>query len=113
MPIEPTKLNSNVDPELLLRRILSASTSNAVEEILATLPIRNEQEYTFNSDDNKQDWKQGMLHWFPVGGQAKSTTFGRSEPAAEAAPPAAELRERACRGSSAAALHTGKWRPLR
>jgi hypothetical protein len=68
MPIEPTKLNSNVDPELLLRRILSASTSNAVEEILATLPIRNEQEYTFNSDDNKQDWKQGMLHWFPVGG---------------------------------------------
>jgi hypothetical protein len=66
--IVPTDVTKLVSSEKLLKDTLAAITIDAVDELLATLPIVPEGEYRFNEDDPTQGWQLGKLHWYPVGG---------------------------------------------
>jgi hypothetical protein len=51
-------------PELL-KATLEATTLNALEKVLDTLPINHD--YVFDRKDPSKGWKKDMLHWLPVG----------------------------------------------
>src|SRR5262249_17025923 len=50
-----------------LKSAVAATSSKAVKNLLANLPIVGENEYLFDATNSERDWKQGHLHWFPVG----------------------------------------------
>jgi hypothetical protein len=68
MKIEPTDPSTLIDPTELLRKTLNASNSSSIEELLKLIPVRNEHEYKYSVEDPSADWHEGMLHWYPVGG---------------------------------------------
>lgn len=52
----------------LLGRLLSARSTAQVEAILATLPVISPDDYQWvSADDRSSSWKDGKLHWVPVG----------------------------------------------
>lgn len=66
--IKASDLSSHVDPREFLRRAVSALTSAAILRLLAELPIAGESDYVYNAKDPSHGWKEGYLHWYPVGG---------------------------------------------
>jgi hypothetical protein len=65
--VQPTDIARHVNPEPFLRRAVKASSPAAVEEILADLPIVSEHEFTFDQSRPHAGWREGWLHWIPVG----------------------------------------------
>ena len=66
MTIQPTTI-SLADPSELFRGLLAAATSADVENLLRQLPIRQVEEYDFHAAEPEAGWKEGKLHWLPVG----------------------------------------------
>jgi hypothetical protein len=62
-----TDITKIIAPTLLLKATMQSFSSKAVEDIIAKLPITPEPEYRFNSKNPMDTWKEGMLHWYPVG----------------------------------------------
>jgi hypothetical protein len=50
-----------------IAQILSGSNSRAVEDLLATLPLTPEDQYSFNPKEPGVGWVNGNFHWVPVG----------------------------------------------
>jgi hypothetical protein len=44
----------------------NATSRRAVRELLASLPIVSDEEYTYNEDQPAAGWKEGSFHWVPV-----------------------------------------------
>lgn len=53
--------------EELLRRILVTTTPTEMEDLLSSLPIVSENDPSFDAAKASETWKQGHLHWMPVG----------------------------------------------
>jgi hypothetical protein len=66
--IVPTDINQFVDGKKLLSATLDAITTDAVDKLIADLPVVPEGEYRFNEEDPAHGWQPGKLHWYPVGG---------------------------------------------
>lgn len=65
---EPTEIFSSMDPVTFLRTAVKANNSRAVKELIAGLPIVDENAYTYDPTKPERGWKEGHLHWYPVGG---------------------------------------------
>ena len=63
-----TDITKIMDPTALLRSTTQAISGQAVEAILAQLPIVPEPDYRYNGKNPAETWQEGMLHWYPVGG---------------------------------------------
>src|SRR5947208_243291 len=66
----PGNTNANTfvkDPRAFLHGALTATSSKAIKDLLAQLPIVAENDYTFDEDAPQKGWQEGQLHWFPVG----------------------------------------------
>src|SRR5207253_1893461 len=44
----------------------NATSRKAVRELLGTLPIVSEEEYTYEESQPAAGWKEGFFHWVPV-----------------------------------------------
>lgn len=64
---QPTDIARHIDPETFLRRAIRASTPTSVEQLLAELPIVSEDEFTCDASNQHGGWRDGWLHWIPVG----------------------------------------------
>ncbi len=53
--------------ESFLKEVTQAGTSQAIDGLLHRLPIADEQVYQFNEKDPGAGWKEGHLHWVPIG----------------------------------------------
>lgn len=67
--IKPTDITSIVNSEKLLSDTITAISIQAVEALIAPLPIVSEMEYRFTEKNRAESWKEGSLHWYPVGGR--------------------------------------------
>ena len=67
--IKPTEIRKYIDPPAFLQEVVRAVTTKHVEALLAQLPVVAENDYLFNPKDPYLGWKEGFLHWFPVGGE--------------------------------------------
>ena len=56
-----------LDPANLLHNLLATATSNAVETLLAKIPIADVNTYNFDPEDPSSGWQAGLYHWLPVG----------------------------------------------
>jgi hypothetical protein len=65
--ITPTDITKYVNSEKLLKDTIAAITTQAVEALIAPLPIVPEPEYRFNPKSPSDTWQSGKLHWYPVG----------------------------------------------
>ncbi|MBX9681875.1 MAG: hypothetical protein K2X38_24220 [Gemmataceae bacterium] len=63
-----TDIAKHVDCKKLLEDTLNAITVEAVDKIVASLPVVPEGEYRFNPAAPAAGWQAGKLHWYPVGG---------------------------------------------
>jgi hypothetical protein len=66
----PDNTNANAfvkDPRAFLQSALAATSSKAIKDLLAQLPIVVEKDYTFDEEAPQKGWQEGHLHWFPVG----------------------------------------------
>jgi hypothetical protein len=61
---KPTELP---DRTQLITAAAAAMSSKAVREILSTLPIVGDNDYLFDESNPERGWRQGFLHWYPVG----------------------------------------------
>lgn len=68
MKVTPTDITAVVDPTKLLTETLDAITTEALDKIIAKLPVVPEGEYRYNEQDPSHGWQPGKLHWYPVGG---------------------------------------------
>jgi hypothetical protein len=66
--VQPTDITKFVNSETLLKDTIAAITTQAVEALLAPLPIVPELEYRFSERHPEAGWQPGKLHWYPVGG---------------------------------------------
>jgi hypothetical protein len=66
--VTPTEITSIINPTELLTATTEAITAEAIDKIIATLPVVPEGEYRFNEEDPSHGWQPGKLHWYPVGG---------------------------------------------
>lgn len=55
------------DHSRLLEKAARATSTKAVRDLLTLLPIVGENEYAFDFDNPERGWKEGHLHWYPVG----------------------------------------------
>lgn len=67
--IKPTEIQKHVDPVAFLTKASEAVTTKAVEDLLSQLPIVGEHDYVFDPKNPYHGWKEGSLHWYPVGGE--------------------------------------------
>jgi hypothetical protein len=79
---------SGADPEAFLSALLKATTVETIRAILGRLPIVDEVSYLFDEDNPAKGWREGHLHWYPVGGERGNA--GRIKLAGEAENPIAE-----------------------
>lgn len=63
--INPTNIQNH--SEFLVKAIAATSTKT-IRDLLHELPIVPEGEYQFDKNDPTRGWKEGSLHWYPVGG---------------------------------------------
>ena len=64
--IEPTTIKPT-DAAGFLRRLISAATSANIEALLSELPIRDVNDFEFRTESPSSGWRDGLLHWIPVG----------------------------------------------
>jgi hypothetical protein len=62
-----SKTSSMLDSPALLLMLLSLKTTNAVQKLLAELPVADETAYLWVDTDPAKGWQVGQLHWIPVG----------------------------------------------
>jgi hypothetical protein len=67
--MKPADLSNHVDPTVFARRLTAATSTKAVKDLLASLPIVPENDYNFDPRHPEQGWKPGYFHWYPVGGE--------------------------------------------
>jgi hypothetical protein len=65
--METTNISKKVNPDTFLQDLSQSLTSTAVEALLQKLPIVDEHMYQFNEEDSTTGWKEGYLHWVPIG----------------------------------------------
>ncbi|MBV8126713.1 MAG: hypothetical protein JO114_03500 [Planctomycetaceae bacterium] len=65
--VKATDIMKFVNAEKLLKATLTAITTQAVDALLAPLPIVPEPEYRFNPKSPSDTWQEGKLQWYPVG----------------------------------------------
>src|ERR1700694_4787781 len=53
--------------EAFVREVTQAGTSQAIDALLQRLPIADEQTYQFSEKHPAAGWKEGYLHWVPIG----------------------------------------------
>jgi len=58
---------SNIDAAAFIKKLVASQTKRSVDELLRLLPIADEQGYLFDADNPKEGWKDGLLHWYPIG----------------------------------------------
>lgn len=75
---------------------LKTGTVSDAEALLSQLPITPEDEYTYDPDNPKVGWRDGYLHWIPVGGERGNA--GRIKQANQ---PVNPIAERAINGMEA------------
>lgn len=52
---------------IFLKEVIQASTTKVIEGLLEKLPVVDEHAYQFNEKDPAAGWKDGYLHWVPLG----------------------------------------------
>ncbi len=62
-----TLLADHVNPREFITRAARATTSSAVEALLAELPITSEDAYTYTDNNPDAGWQSNRFHWIPVG----------------------------------------------
>jgi len=62
--IKPTEIR---DHPAFLRVAAGATSAKSVRDLLSSLPIVPENEYTFSESDPERGWREGFFHWYPVG----------------------------------------------
>lgn len=67
--IKPTDMKKFITPHTFIQQVVKAVTTKAVDNLLSGLPIVGENDYVFNPKDPYQGWKEGSLHWYPVGSE--------------------------------------------
>jgi len=65
--VEPTSLNTHVQPVAFISEAIRALTTRGVEALLSQLTITPEDEYVFNGEHPETGWQEGQFHWIPVG----------------------------------------------
>lgn len=86
--VKETDISTHIDPHDLIHRAVSVRTALAAESLLTDLPVVTENDYVFNPSYPERGWKEGFLHWYPVGGDRGNA--GRIKLASEPEPPIAE-----------------------
>ena len=66
--IRATELENRLDASGFLRALLDSDSSASVKGLLRLLPILGENEYVFGAKRPENGWREGYLHWYPVGG---------------------------------------------
>lgn len=67
--IAATDISQHVDAREFLVTATRALHSQSVESLLKRLPIVSEDDYVFRPEDHSAGWREGLLHWFPVGAE--------------------------------------------
>ena len=67
--IAATDISKHVDAQEFLVTATKALHSQSVESLLAKLAIVSENDYVFRPEDHAAGWREGFLHWFPVGAE--------------------------------------------
>ena len=62
-------MRNSIPPDTgeVIDRLLAATNTAAVESVLSCLPIVDPQDYTWSRADPEKGWRDGLLHWVPVG----------------------------------------------
>lgn len=78
-------------PADVLGALLKARTTFQVEEVMAQLPIVSPEDYHWDYGGKVVgDWREGHLHWVPVGGKDKRGNGGQIKLAGQPTNPIAE-----------------------
>jgi hypothetical protein len=93
--VNPTSFGSR-SPIDFITTALRTSTTSAMETLLSQLPITPEDEYNYDSEKPDAGWREGYLHWIPVGGERGNA--GRIKQANQ---PVNPIAERAINGMEA------------
>ncbi len=64
-----TDISKYVNATEFLVTATKALHSHSVESLLEKLPIVSENDYIFRPGDHADGWREGYLHWFPVGAE--------------------------------------------
>lgn len=67
--MKPADLRRHIDPDAFAGEIMESVTTKKVMDLLAQLPIADENAYSFNPKDPYAGWSEGKFHWYPVGGE--------------------------------------------
>lgn len=62
-----TEISKDVNADTFLKNLTQSITSKAVDELLQKLPVVDEHTYQFKEEDSTLGWKEGYLHWIPIG----------------------------------------------
>lgn len=82
----------SIEPAEALKRLLAASSTQAVEAALEGFPIVSPDNYQRGHDgEHIGGWREGHLHWLPVG--ADRGNAGRIKLAGEPTKPSASMPE--------------------
>src|SRR5881396_2703678 len=63
----PTDITKHIDAARFGERVGEALTTQKLDKLLGDLPITGENDYLFNASNPELGWKEGFLHWYPVG----------------------------------------------
>lgn len=67
--VKMTEVTSIIaDPAAFLEEAMGALSTQAVTDLLTVLPIVGDGEYAFERKNPAMGWREGKLHWYPVGG---------------------------------------------
>jgi hypothetical protein len=66
--INATDITKHMSPAKFGERAGHALTTHELGKLLLDLPIVGENDYLFNASNPELGWKEGFLHWYPVGG---------------------------------------------
>jgi hypothetical protein len=67
--ISPTDVTNHLNAREFAEKANSALTAAALQKVLGELPIVGENDYIFQAESPEHGWKEGFLHWYPVGGE--------------------------------------------
>ena len=68
--MNPTELfATTADATAFLEQAVRAFTAESVDKLIARLPTVGDDEYVFHPGNPSDGWRQGCLHWYPVGGE--------------------------------------------
>ena len=67
--MNPTDLSKHVSAATFLKQAVIALSREAVDNLMAELPIVGDDEYVFHPDNPSDGWHEDHLHWYPVGGE--------------------------------------------